>query len=45
LGAGAQIVSLQNAVAARLQADLDAGLIKEVRRNYVRAAITKELAK
>jgi hypothetical protein len=42
---GAQVVSLQNAVAARLQADLDAGVIKSVTKNNVRAALTKELAK
>jgi len=34
----AQVASLQTAVAARLQADLDASKIKVVTRNHVRAA-------
>jgi len=42
---GAAVTNLQNAVAARLQADLDAGLIKAVTRNHVRAAVTKELSR
>ncbi|MCW2069703.1 UNVERIFIED_ORG: hypothetical protein M2195_000914 [Bradyrhizobium japonicum] len=42
---GAAVVDLQNAVAARLQADLDAGLIKAVTKNHVRAACTAELSR
>jgi hypothetical protein len=34
-----EVVNLQNRVAARLQADLDAGVIKAVTKNHLRAAI------
>ncbi|WP_027528017.1 hypothetical protein [Bradyrhizobium sp. Ec3.3] len=42
---GSQVTTLQTAVAARLQADLDAGKIKAVTRNHLRAACTAELSK
>jgi hypothetical protein len=42
---GSEITNLENKVAERLQADLDAGVIKAVTRNHLRAAITAELSK
>jgi len=42
---GSQVSSLQTAIAARLQADLDAGKIRAVTRSHVRAATTAELAR
>jgi hypothetical protein len=42
---GSQVSTLQTAIAARLQADLDAGEIRAVTRNHVRAATTTELSR
>jgi hypothetical protein len=42
---GAEVANLEDKVAARLQADLNAGVIKAVTRNHLRAAITAELSK
>ncbi|MCP3459629.1 hypothetical protein [Bradyrhizobium sp. CCGUVB23] len=42
---GSQVTTLQSAVATRLQADLDAGLIKAVTKNHFRAAVARELSR
>ena len=42
---GSEVANLANKVAARLQADLDAGVIKTGTKNNLRAAITGELSR
>jgi hypothetical protein len=42
---GSEIANLENKVAARLQADLDAGVMRAVTKNHLRAAITGELSR